>query len=216
MFIAATLQIETQNLKQGEIPSDKLNRFEFLEILVRLADAKFVQTKKIKSVSEATKVLIEDYIMKNFTPEPWQKFRDEQLWTIDVNDVLEANLENLKKIYQSYLTQVHKFMDLKDCIAVCAPLEMSEKDIALAFGMSKMMVIDEVRFYKKYQQLEFVEFLEFIGRAADVKYKGSGMASEPLASKIENVLDEIMLPFNLNRSEVEVQIEEFSESDDDY
>ena len=60
-----------------EVPTDKLNRFEFLEIIVRLANIKFCETKKIKSISEATKVLIEDFIKTNYTPEPWQKFRDE-------------------------------------------------------------------------------------------------------------------------------------------
>ena len=150
-FIAASLQIETQNLKGAELPSDKLNRFEFIEILVRLANIKFCETKKLKSISEATQVLIEDYIKKYFTPEPWQKFRDEQLWTIPVQDLLEANLNNLTKIYESYKTQVKKFMDMKDCIVVCAPLEMSEKDIALAYGMSKMTIMDEVKFFKRYQ-----------------------------------------------------------------
>ena len=42
------------------------------------------------------------------------------------------------------------------------------------------------------------------------------MASEPLANKIETVLDEILSPFNLTRADVDVQVEEFSESDDDY
>ena len=42
------------------------------------------------------------------------------------------------------------------------------------------------------------------------------MASESLATKIETVLDEMLPPFNLTRADVDVQVEEFSESDDDY
>ena len=90
-FIAATLQVEGQGAREAEIPADKLNRFEFLEILVRLANIKFIETKKIKRFDEATRHLIEDYIMPNYTPYPCQSFRDEQLWTIEVNDILEAN-----------------------------------------------------------------------------------------------------------------------------
>lgn len=56
--------------------------------------------------------MITEFVLQNFVPEPWQEFRDSQLWTIDVNDVFEANLDNIRKIYNSYLTQVHKFMDL--------------------------------------------------------------------------------------------------------
>ena len=65
-FIAATLQIETQGARDAEMTTEKLNRFEFLEIIARLANIKFIETKKIKRFDEATKVLIEDYIIPNF------------------------------------------------------------------------------------------------------------------------------------------------------
>jgi hypothetical protein len=32
-------------------------------------------------------------------PEPWQEWRDELLWTIDVNDVMEVNLAGIQKMY---------------------------------------------------------------------------------------------------------------------
>ena len=38
---------------------------------------------------------------------PWQQFRDEELWTIDVNDVFEANLEGINKIHNYYA--IHLF-----------------------------------------------------------------------------------------------------------
>ena len=34
---------------------------------------------------------------------PWQDFRDTQLWTYEVNDILEANLKALKKLYDLIL-----------------------------------------------------------------------------------------------------------------
>ena len=74
-----------------------------MEIIVRLANIKFIETKKIKGFEEATRVIIEEYIMPNFKPDPWQEFRDKQLWTIDVNDILEANLNNLTIIYKGFL-----------------------------------------------------------------------------------------------------------------
>ena len=42
------------------------------------------------------------------------------------------------------------------------------------------------------------------------------MASESLTFKIENVLDEILGAFGLQRADAVEQVEEFSESDDDY
>jgi len=59
--------------------------------------------------------------------------------------------------------------------------------------------------------------LEFIGRLAFLKFKNSSdMASLSLAQKIEYLLDDLMAAFSLTRNDVNIEIEEFSESDDDY
>jgi len=42
------------------------------------------------------------------------------------------------------------------------------------------------------------------------------MASLSLAQKIEYLLDDLMAAFSLTRNDVNIEIEEFSESDDDY
>ena len=71
-------------------------------------------------------------IKKNFIPEPWQPFRDQELWTINVNDILEANLDSLKRVYSTFFTAVKKFMDLKDVIELymrIAPVGLSENDV---------------------------------------------------------------------------------------
>ena len=64
--------------------------------------------------------------------------------------------------------------------------------------------------------MELVEWLEFIGRIADIKFRQSSMQNIPLAAKIEIVLDDLLPGFGLTRVEVEVEVLEFSESDDDY
>ena len=85
--------------------------------------------------------------------------------------------------------------------------------------MSKMTVISELNQYTAYMKLEFVEFLEFIARIATAKYRHAtdeGAASMTLASKLEDVLDDILRNYGLTRTEVVVELEEISESDDDY
>ena len=42
------------------------------------------------------------------------------------------------------------------------------------------------------------------------------MAAQPLSSKVEFILEEIMAGFGLVRQEVNIDVLEFSESDDDY
>lgn len=163
-YIAATLKVaETSAIANG------LQRFEFLEILVRLANIKYLETKVVKSFPEAIEKLIVECIIPNFVPEPWQEFRDKHLWTIEVNDLMEANEANLTKIYSNYKTVTKPKLEIQDCIQMCmrdANLNVSEKDISFSFGLCHMTVISEERQFKHYQSLEFVEFLEFIGRLA--------------------------------------------------
>ncbi len=63
----------------------------------------------------------------------------------------------------------------------------------------------------------FPEFLELIGRVAEFKYKNvPELAANPLVWKIDSLLDEMMPSFGLKKNEVNVEVEENSESDDDY
>ena len=99
-----------------------------------------------------------------------------------------------------------------------ASLGISEKDINFCYGYSHMTVPNEARLWKKYQSLELVEFLEFLGRLAHVRFKNSSpeMASQPLVQKIEFILDDLMQGFGMQRFDVNIDVLEFSESDDDY
>ena len=52
---------------------------------------------------------------------------------------------------------------------------LTEKKASFCYGMSKMSVINEMGFkgINPYLKMQFVEFLEYIGRVADIKYKES-------------------------------------------
>ena len=81
-----------------------LIRCEFLEYLVRLANFKHRDTKQVESYTEAIKIVMNDYLKPNYSPLPWQSFRDEELWTIEVNDVFDRNLAGITKIHNYYFT----------------------------------------------------------------------------------------------------------------
>lgn len=66
--------------ESSSAPSNGLKRFEFLEILVRLANIKYLESKIVKTYAEATEKLIKECILPNFSLEPWQEFRDKHLW----------------------------------------------------------------------------------------------------------------------------------------
>ena len=55
-----------------------------------------------------------------------------------------------------------------------------------------------------------------IGRAADVKFRGTGMANLSLTTKIEYILDDLLTIIGAERRDVEIGLEDESASDDEY
>ena len=105
LFVASTTaKFPTIKQKTGII------RCELLEYIVRLANFKYVQNKTVDSFYEAVRITLCDYVRPNYMPQSWQPFRDEELWTIPVNDVLEINLDGINKLHQSYFTPTQKYM----------------------------------------------------------------------------------------------------------
>lgn len=49
----------------------------------------------------------------------WQSWREQELWTLEVNDVLHANLDSLRHVMEFYISPTHKYMTLKDGINLC-------------------------------------------------------------------------------------------------
>ena len=89
--------------------------------------------------------------------------------------------------------------DMMDLCLRKSPIGLSEMDIKFCFGMSKMTVVVENASIKEYNRLQFVEFLEFIGRIAQIKFKQSGgdSASLSLATKIEYILDDLFAGYGM-------------------
>ncbi len=114
LFISANFS-QPENPK-FQIIGNALVRFEFWELLVRIANAKYREAGITKSYSEALSMLITERIIPFAQLDPWQGFRDKELWTIDVNDILEANLDSLKKIFNSNLTSIKKHMEEDDAL----------------------------------------------------------------------------------------------------
>ena len=101
-FIAANVTIGNDGSKDNNATS--LVRYEFIEFLIRIADQKY--KGRTETVSAALKLLVDECIFPHSQHGKWQQWREEFLWTIDVNDVLEANIDNLFKIYNSWIYSI--------------------------------------------------------------------------------------------------------------
>lgn len=89
LFIVTNFEI----VDNSDNPDRALCRYELLEILVRIANLKYRESGVVTTYAEALeKLLITNIFNKYDIPFTWQKFRETEVWTLDVNDILEANL----------------------------------------------------------------------------------------------------------------------------
>lgn len=101
VFVA--VNYEEEDLSQND--DNSLVRFEFMEIIVRMAKIKFFQQGKCDSVAEATEMMIKEFIIPNSIEHmEWQGFREKDLWTLEVDDLFKANLQSLEKLYKKFAT----------------------------------------------------------------------------------------------------------------
>lgn len=96
LFIATNVEL----VDMDENPDKELCRFEMLEILVRIAGAKYKDTGLCKTYGEGLKMLLDNHILPQCSNIKWQEFRDDELWCLEINDTLEVNIDGLKKVFE--------------------------------------------------------------------------------------------------------------------
>lgn len=80
-----------------------LCRYEFLEVLVRLAKAKYFDKRIQPSVADSLIMLLEQEIYPNNKEIMfWQEFRTEQLWRVEIDSILKANRQAIEKLFANF------------------------------------------------------------------------------------------------------------------
>jgi hypothetical protein len=99
-----------------------------------------------------------------------------------------------------------KMMDCMRLFTKDSDSGITEKDFYYCYGMSKMTVAKESQLHSSYFTIQFVEFLELIGRAADTRYAETVGVS--LTEKVEFMLDSLLKVVGIKRIEVSFETEE--------
>ena len=166
-FIATNVEIE----QIEENPDRALCRYEFFEILVRIAGQKYKETKIVSTYAQAFEKLITELVIPKYCAIPWQDFREEYLWkNREVNLTLDVNSEGLQKIFNKYIDKKTKIMSYQSAIDIMVKdsiARVSFREATFAYGMSKMSVIYEMaKGPNPFKKMIYVEFLEYICRIA--------------------------------------------------
>jgi len=173
-----------------------LMRFEFLKAVVRLAVNKYGRGIRTLDVSDAVDMLIQNNIVSDADggliaadlpaealndPNAFRQFR---LYKEDVDEAFKKELDWLAPLYERYSAKPesakHKpgvtlsrfLLLLKEAHILDGPgpvcAGFTEKDARVIFLWSRMQFFDEVQEAASGYILSFVDFLEALGRVADV------------------------------------------------
>lgn len=89
IFIATNVELEDQEANDDR----SLCRFEFFEIIVRIAKTKFLETQICPTLPKALQKLISEHIIgkADYIKQEGFAWRQDKLWQIEINDLYEAN-----------------------------------------------------------------------------------------------------------------------------
>jgi NLR family CARD domain-containing protein 3 len=195
-----------QEVRNPRSPPNSLVRFQFMEILFRIALDKYFKTGICSSPSEAIGYLLDTNIVPNLGHVSANKWREARYLLASVEKVLKANMIMLKQLYSQFSIRKVKpgqknFMSLEEFNDMVVKSEVlnenfTAREIGIAFNLAMMTQVQELDVDRQYQ-MSFLEFLEAIGRVADLVAAGKNSLRE----NIENLLPKFLwlLPLGMQK-----------------
>jgi len=162
-----------------------LLRHQWLQVIVRVAIAKYIKTGLTADVSEALDELIAVDILPNVSPfahHDHDRFRNDQLYSEATEIAILKYWSSLKEIYRRYsssdednaaaskaeqMSLVEWRRLMKDAAMLDGRFTKRESNLCVIY--SQCFVADEVNRRNKLVQMTFVDFLEALGRIAVFK-----------------------------------------------
>jgi len=183
IFIVCNFQPDKKSHEAQVNVENALMRYEFLESIVRAGIAKYGKGVATDDVAEAVRMILAQNIAPNLTPagrHVANDFRTERLYTEEVDMVFKRHQVLLKAIYSRYRLKPAggglrtKMLKLEGWNQLMQDVHFLDshytiQDAILTFLWSRMFVLDEIKDYSRYTSLTFIDFLEALGRAADMK-----------------------------------------------
>eukprot|EP00198_Chlamydomonas_reinhardtii_P003541 XP_001692877.1 flagellar associated protein [Chlamydomonas reinhardtii] len=230
VFIVCNFQPDKKSAEAQVNMENAMMRYEFLEAIVRLAISKYGKGQATDDLPTAVTMLLEKNIIPNLVPGAViqsNTFRSERLYHEEVDLVFKKHSVLLKALYSRYrlkpvggglrpkvlkLDGWQQFMN----DASLVDSQFTLQDASLAYLWARMYTIDEIKDYARYTCLSFTDFLEALGRVADMKalpaasdldLAGAGFSApktRPLYVKLEMFLDLVFRRLYWDPSQPEV------------
>ena len=195
-----------QEVRNPRSPPNSLVRFQFMEILVRIALDKYFKTGICETQAQAVEYLMEKHIVQRLGHVSANTWRIGRYLFGSVEKALKSQMGLLKAIYGQYSNRKVKpgqkgFMSLEEFTEIVMKAEVlndkfTAREIGVAFNLAMMTQVQELDTDRQYQMV-FIEFLEAISRVCDM----IGGESKNLDQNIAEILPKIMwiLPLGTQR-----------------
>lgn len=161
--------------RQPYNPITSLVRYEFIELLIRITQDRYLRNKISSSLSEGLEKLMSEKLGQNFQLNLSNNWRTQVYLTEDVDIVFKTHRPILENIYKKFsgkktLPGQKPFMSLEEFKDLCLKADLiqtnnPEHELELCFGAAMMIYVDEI-YQKKHVEMKFVEFLEAIARVS--------------------------------------------------
>lgn len=177
--------------KQPFNPGNALVRYEFMELLVRIAYDRYVRNKICQTAPEAIRRFFQDKMFPMLSINDSNKFRENEYFTEEIDVVLKAHKPILDSIYKIYsgrksLPGQKPFMCIEEFRQLCIdgrliPEKLSARYLDSCFSLAIMVQVDEL-FEKKHIEMTFTEFLEGLCRVCWY----FNISADPESAKIQD------------------------------
>jgi len=176
LFIVTNLEKDKNSAKSKLNPDRALTRFEFMEILIRIAIAKYTKDGPMLSPSEAVnKLLVENVsLAPPIAQLDSDLFRKERLYKEATDDVLRDNLPLIKALYNYYkglgrnkTFPMKAWLALQDAVDIITE-QFVLGDAVLCYVKSRMQVVDTLATKERAENLQIVDFMEALCRVCDM------------------------------------------------
>lgn len=190
--------------EKGQVynPGNSLVRYEFLEIIIRVAGDRYIRNKLCSTYLEGFNRIIKEHlwpVLNKFTSDKW---RTEKYFCEEVDIVLKVNKSIFQALFKKYsgkhtLPGKKPFMSLEEFRMLCNDAGLvgdnfATREIDVCFSQSMMTQVDEL-YIKRHLEMNFTEMLEALSRAIDnsgvvkdmVNFKYLSLIKTDLSKKLE-------------------------------
>ena len=114
--LSTTILPATSNQHKKASSGDRkeLHRYEFVEMIVRLAYIKYGDAKACPTLHEAVETIIVNDLLKHNTQLNGLEWRHKNLYNAEVSEIFKKNTTVLKKLYESHVNPKEKYMMIAD------------------------------------------------------------------------------------------------------